>query len=380
MSTVIVGCDRNTSKDHDWQNTVAKRLEEQGHTTEKLEIAPNPFAAYSYSSKASGKIGVYIIADGIFSIADLWGGNTSFKYAYFLIRGDLGRAKMSSKSDFENNPIGSDADCTGVCQKITGKPYPKINEITKDKCIAVWGGKTPEEGAKNLIAAMGGETTSSTKETSGSTIKDALKKAVSGWDGDVEIRLENDTVYVNRIPNPSETELTITEFDNALYDSITVTDVNPSTVNKLSAIYDGYELTISDDMMIQRFGENPQEVTIDPEIVKNMDDAEKFLQREFNKIRRDDGRSIECKVVGDAKWKTGNWVRVYLPSYFIDDYMYITKVSNDEDGGNDWTTGLTLVDYPPSFGTFAEETVENPEDGENTEEENAEETTGDETT
>lgn len=54
MSTVIVGCDRNTSKDHDWQNTVAKQLEEQGHTTEKLEIAPNPFAAYSYSSKASG--------------------------------------------------------------------------------------------------------------------------------------------------------------------------------------------------------------------------------------------------------------------------------------------------------------------------------------
>ena len=129
-------------------------------------------------------------------------------------------------------------------------------------------------------------------------------------------------------------------------------------------------------MMIQRFGENPQEVTIDPEIVKNMDDAEKFLQREFNKIRRDDGRSIECKVVGDAKWKTGNWVRVYLPSYFIDDYMYITKVSNDEDGGNNWTTGLTLVDYPPSFGTFVEETVENLEDGENTEEENAEETTG----
>ena len=172
----------------------------------------------------------------------------------------------------------------------------------------------------------------------------------------------------------------ISNKDNALYDSITVTDVNPSTVNKLSAIYDGYELTISDDMMIQRFGENPQEVTIDQEIVKNMDDAEKFLQREFNKIRRDDGRSIECKVVGDAKWKTGNWVRVYLPSYFIDDYMYITKVSNDEDGGNDWTTGLTLVDYPPSFGTFAEETVENLEDGENTEEENAEETTGEETT
>ena len=30
--------------------------------------------------------------------------------------------------------------------------------------------------------------------------------------------------------------------------------------------------------------------------------------------------------------------------------MYIVKSSDDEDGSNNWTTSLTLVDYPPSFG------------------------------
>ena len=38
--------------------------------------------------------------------------------------------------------------------------------------------------------------------------------------------------------------------------------------------------------------------------------------------------------------------------FFIDDYMYITRLSADEDGTGNWVTSLTLVDYPPSFGTF----------------------------
>ena len=79
-------------------------------------------------------------------------------------------------------------------------------------------------------------------------------------------------------------------------------------------------------------------------------EALEFAKTEWNKIRRDDGRQVECKVQGSLSYKPGLWARVFLPSYFIDDYMYITKVSNEEDGTNNWTTNLTLVDYPPSFG------------------------------
>ena len=44
--------------------------------------------------------------------------------------------------------------------------------------------------------------------------------------------------------------------------------------------------------------------------------------------------------------------------------MYITRMSADEDGSTPWITGLTLVDYPPSFGTYTgeEETTEDSEE------------------
>lgn len=358
MSTVILGCDRNGGNDSNWQNTVAKALEKQGHNVTKLSINPGPFANYSYSSKAKGKIGVYIMADSLVSVADLAFGSTHFKYAYFIIRGDLGRPKMDSRSDFENNPIGRDSDCTSICNKIAGKTYPQMNEICKKKCQIVFG-TSPKEGADELIKAMGGKTSSSKSKSgnsasTGSSIKEALKKAVSGWDGDVEVRVEKDTVYVNKIKDPTKTKLVINEFENVQYDSVTVTDINPQTTNKLTLNYKGYELTLQDDLLIKRFGENAETIEVD-KFVKNYNDAVAFLQRAWNKIRRDDGRQVELKVKGDSKWKTGLWARVYLPSFYIDDYMYITRMSADEDGTSNWSTSLTLVDYPPSFGTFEEE-------------------------
>ena len=38
--------------------------------------------------------------------------------------------------------------------------------------------------------------------------------------------------------------------------------------------------------------------------------------------------------------------------------MYIIRSSQEEDGTNNWLTSLTLVDYPPSFGTYEEEEEE----------------------
>ena len=313
MSYVVLGCDINNGNDSNFQNTVAKALEKQGHTVEKLTIGPNYFASYSYSSKAKGKIGVFLIAAGLTALCDLYDGNTSFKYAYFGIRGDIGNG-IGSMNDFKTKGIHKDhhGDCISKsCNPFNGKTFPQINEITKAKCQAVYGG-TPEEMANNIIKAMGGQTDSSSSNGSsaGSTIKESLKKAVSGWDGDVEIRVEGDTVYVNKIKDPTTTKLVVNEFENVQFDSVTVTDVNPQTTNKITCNYKGYELTLQDDLLIKRFGENAETVEVD-EFVKNYNDAVSFLQRAWNKIRRDDGRQVELKVKGDSKWKTGLWARVY---------------------------------------------------------------------
>jgi len=355
MSTVVVGCDTNNGNDHKVQNAVCKALEKQGHKVEKLTIGPGYFANYDWrkhGKNPSGKIGVYIIADGIFSIADHYNNSNGFKYCYFIIRGDLGRARMKTRKDFETRPIGADADCTGICNQIKGKTFPEMNKICKKRCHIVFG-TNGEEMANELIKAMGGEVDSSSSSKSsgstGSSIKEALKKAVSKWDGEVEIRLVGDTVHVNKIPNPTSTNLVINEYDNALYDNVNVTDVNPGTINHLTCTYKKYELTLKDDLLIKRFGKIKKKIAC-PSNIKSLKEAEAFLQREFNKIRRNDGRSVECKVVGNTKWREGVWVRVYLPSYFIDDYMYVSKCSHDEDGNGPWTASLTLVDYPPSFG------------------------------
>lgn len=387
--TVVVGHDSNGVNDSEDQDYICQKLEEAGYTVEKLSIGPNYFASYSYGEggeNPSGKIGVYMMADSLVSVADYAYGaalGTSFKYAYFIIRGDLGRPKMDSRDDFNNNPIGRDSDCTGVCDKLAGKTYPQMNDECKDKCWIVFG-VDKEERAKELLKAMGGDFSEDGGEGStGSTIKEALKQAVSGdgtngWDGDAEILLRGDTVFVHKIPDPTTTKLVANEFENVIYDSVTVTDLNPQTPNKISMEFEGKLLVLQDSHMIERFDEVPVEVEPD-EFVKTYTDAVSFLQRQWNKVRRDSARQVELKVTGGMKWKVGEWVRVFLPNFLIDDYMYIIRCSHDEDGTGNWTANLTLVDYPPSFGLYAggSSSEEEGTDEETTDEETTDETSND---
>lgn len=83
--------------------------------------------------------------------------------------------------------------------------------------------------------------------------------------------------------------------------------------------------------------------------IDNYDEALDFANREWNKIKREDGRSLECQVLGGCSWKVGEWCKVYLPSFDVDGFMYITKTSQSSDEG-EWSTNLTLVDYPPGWG------------------------------
>ena len=104
MATVILGCDINNGSNSKWQDTVAKALEKAGNTVEKLTIGPNYFASYSYSGKAKGKIGVFLIAAGLTALCDLYYVNTNFKYTYFGIHGDIENG-ISSQNDFDTKGI-----------------------------------------------------------------------------------------------------------------------------------------------------------------------------------------------------------------------------------------------------------------------------------
>ena len=89
-----------------------------------------------------------------------------------------------------------------------------------------------------------------------------------------------------------------------------------------------------------------------------------FALREWNKIKRTSGHTLETQVFGSNHWQVGEWCKIYIPSMneYID--MYITKIDNSSDSGSEWTTSITLSDYAPSLSSVDEsETEEETSDG-----------------
>ena len=84
---------------------------------------------------------------------------------------------------------------------------------------------------------------------------------------------------------------------------------------------------------------------------------------EWNKCKREDCHEIELSTSGGDEWQQGRWVRVYIPSFNIDGYYYISRVSENT-SSSQWKASLTLVDYPPGFGEPEEETEEEEEETE----------------
>ena len=438
MSYIVLGCDENDVNDAEYQSTVASILEKAGHTVEKCAIQANAFASYSDGSNGKnpkGKIGIYLIAAGTYSIADATYGTSQFKYNYFGIRPEC--SPNWDCSDFDTRPIGADNDCPGwLCAKIAGNSFKRINEIVKAKSMVVTGKDATEMG-NNLVKAMGGEVpgddSENKGESTGSTAKECVQKLLTHWDGEAECKIRGDKVYINKIKEPqSNYTLILQEGVNVFSDSISITDINPTTVNHLIVTWTKGKIILKDEDLIKRFGENKKEVqavrkittteTVDStstaattgtdtttadltattgtdatttdltadttaaaaaattgtdatatgtdtgsttktktieEPIDNYKEALEFANTEWNKIKRDNGHTLECQVTGSNNWKVGEWVAVLLPSFDENCFMYTTRASQSDNSG-DWTCNLSLVDYPPGWGE--EETEDNNED------------------
>ena len=372
MTSYCVGCDNIVGGESGLIHKVAQVLEKAGNQCEELSVGPNFVQSKGLSNGSKGKVAVFIVGGSdIGTYVDFKMGIEKGYYHYKFIWFAFASWTATTDKWITENRLKKTglvrAHDDNFSKQSDIAPYlgkSADNFFQKNKTIMNYVyGETPEELAKKIL---GGGSSSDEKDSGTSTatsIKESLKKAVSGWDGEVEIRLIDDTVYVNKIPDPTKSKLIVNEFENVQYDSVTVTDINPQTTNKLTLHYEDYDLTLSDETLIKRFGEVPLEIEPD-DTVKDYDTAVAFLQKSWNKIRRDDGRQVELKINGDMAFKVGQWVRAFLPSFYIDDYMYITRMSNDEDGSNNWSTGLTLVDYPPSFGAPQAEPEEEEEEEE----------------
>lgn len=286
MASIVLGIDKNLSPSEDMKcmNTVADILTKAGHTVEKLERSPTPFADYSYGKNGKnpkGKIGVYLMAGSLVSVADLHGGNTGFKYAYFGIRGDAS-PRFNNKNAFDTKVVNKDSDCTSICDKYSGMTYPQLNEKCKDKCQCIFGA-TPKELGDNILSAMGGGTgdssSGSSEDSSGSNsgnVKECIQNLLKHWDGDVECVIRGKNVYINQVRDPEKSySCALIEGVNVFNDNVTVTDINPNTPNHLVVNWTGGSIEYRDELLIVRFGEH----------LKTMQAVKKVVQKV--KVKKD---------------------------------------------------------------------------------------------
>ncbi|WP_299523242.1 hypothetical protein [uncultured Methanobrevibacter sp.] len=411
MTTYVIGCDNIDKKEQSYIDKVAQVLEEAGNTCEKLSVGPGNVQSCGLSSNSNGKTGVFLVGgnDGG-TYQDFVQGLSRGYYHYDLVW--FGFCSWTAHSwitpeDLKNKPMVRAHDdnfstsTTGFVGKTAAQYFSENSQYIK---MAY--GNSPEAVAKMILNGGGDD---DDKSSSASTIKEALKELLSYWDGDVECRVEGDTCYVHKIPEPTEEDsLKLSERLNLLSEGISVHDYFPDTTNKLTVTWpNGEPIIFTNDKLITRFGEKSEEVeavkkvtvtetkevnstdttstdtdttdttddttstdttgdTTETETttkteevpVETYEEALAFANNYWHKILRDDGHSLECKVIGGPIWKQGLWVKVYIPTYDIDDFMYISKVNHSSSDNDVWSTSLTLVDYPPSLSEPKEETTD----------------------
>lgn len=145
---------------------------------------------------------------------------------------------------------------------------------------------------------------------------------------------------------------------------------NTETTNITGAAGDDTDTDVDVDTDTEE--ETTSNTTYEEVPVETYEEAVAFANVEWAKIKRDDGHTLECKTAGGEKWDVGKWCRVYLPSFNVDQYMYISRSSQNETPDSGWDCSLTLTDYPPSLGEYKE-----PSNDEETEDEELDESMDD---
>lgn len=398
MTDYIVGCDNIVGGESDLIERVCKVFEEKGHTAQRLSVGPNFVQSSGLQSSSSGKVAVFIVGGSdIGTYVDfrdgLKNGYYHWKYAWFAFASWTATSWITGE-DLKNKPLVRAHDDNfssgSSIAPYIGKSADYFFQENKQYVNYVYG-QTPEELAKKILA--GGGDDSPDEGSSASTIKEAIKEVMSAWDGEVECYVRDMQMYIHKIKLPEQDcDLLLSEGLNIESKSISVKDYCPNNTNKLVVHWDnGDDIIIQDNNRIERFGEKVKEVDAIKRVLSNEsekqdgDNDEKSIEKgyeevpaetyeealeyarlEWNRCKREDCHEIELSTIGGSEWQQGRWVRTYIPSFDIDDYYYISRVSENIDSSSDWKASLTLVDYPPSFGEPKEEEVTEEEEAETT--------------
>lgn len=281
MSHYIVGSDKSGKNDNDCIEKVCQVLRDNGHTADNLGVTPNLEKAFR--EKGKGNIGVFLVngicigtMDSVTQVVksglmDYWfiGITKSYYGGGLKLPDDLTTKKLAIAHDdnFTKEPRRSELNGNYTVAEFCQENSQYMGYAYGDDCEAVaqsiLNGGTGEGGA-------GTDSSSDDKnEPTPMSYLDMIKDLISVWDGDVEVKIRQDKMYINKVPQPNP-KLWAIESNNIVSGQAKVTDYNSDTVNTLNVDYDNgkHKITITDEYLIDRFGE----VSADVDAIKMVTD------------------------------------------------------------------------------------------------------------
>lgn len=317
---VVLGCDSNGVDDTGCLNTVKGILENGGYQVEALGIAPGPYAEYSYSDKAQGKKGVYLMAASLVSYLDA--GNAKFDFNVMGIRGDV--SSFGTEEGFKTKGVPKDhhGDCpSDLCDSWAGKTYPELNKTYKPEKVQAVPGETPQKLGENILAALGGATAGGTAANAGGggavlipdkTFYGLIKQIMGAVDAmfivanNMAFLLSFKDVYEYR--DLYDEYIPTIETNQVLHDSVVKNYSTDGYYNAVEVSYADGIIKYQNDALVKQYGENvwyydfPED---DEETAKAKADA--LLSAHI----RDYSTDIELSTFYNPHITEGSWVKVY---------------------------------------------------------------------
>jgi hypothetical protein len=387
MSTYIVGSDRINGKEQTYINQVITQLQEKNHTCFNAGVGPNRVQAYARSNPAD--IGIMIVGGrGMGTPIDFHTGCSrgyyKISHAYVIGSSEFTGNKLLSTASMDQPQQRCEPGMSSVqCKQYLGLTPKQFNEKF-NHCTMIYCDNF-QDGI-NQILGGGSSSGSAEPEKQGTSYKDMIKDLLSAWDGRAEAWISGNTLHVRRIPPteekpplacknltqaskekimdhkiPREPEIWASEGVNIISGSLSMTDYNPNTTNKLIVTYtdsDGelHNLEFKDQILYERFGEKlsnkdavyyahddtNQSVEMP---VETREEAIRYGLGEWFKLQRENGHTVECKVIGSNHWHIGRWCKIYLPMFGEYTDMYVNKCNHTFDN-NGWITNVELLPAP----------------------------------
>ena len=160
-----------------------------------------------------------------------------------------------------------------------------------------------------------------------------------------------------------------------------MTDLSTTTTSTNTVSTENQASTESSSSSSSDSSSNITSTTTKEVPIVNYEEALAWGMRQLGKQRRKSGHQIELKVIGHMDYRVGEWIRVYMPTYNEDCFMFISKCSVEASADEEFITSLTLVDYPPSLGAGKMESEsDSSDDNSSTSTDSTSTTTGTDTT